>query len=152
MAWCWATWGLENFPGIHVGRRHNMEERYGQGKTHKTQIMNSWNRVTPCSVGEVLLHSAEGAQPVWDPPSVDLPLSTARHYSPPCYSPLHNAFFKCKTHHSRKKPEYAHLCTFLPQIIVGQFSKLCALLDLYGYLASAPSIFSPSMCKSHHGK
>lgn len=74
MAQCWATWGLENFPGIHVGGRHYMAEWYGQGEPHKTQIMNCWNRIIPCLVGEALLSSAGRAHPVWDPPSVDLHL------------------------------------------------------------------------------
>lgn len=51
MAWCWATWRLENFPRIHVGGRHNMAEWYGQREAHKTWIMNSLNRVLPYLVG-----------------------------------------------------------------------------------------------------
>lgn len=35
------------------------------------------------------------------------------------------------SHHSRKKPEYPHLCTFLPQITIGQLSTLSAPLDLH---------------------
>lgn len=48
------------------------------------------------------------------------------------------------SHHSGKKPEYPHLCTFLPQITAGQFSTLSAPLDLH-WLPGFSTIDIPSI-------